>query len=67
MAIERTVGKWFALVEDLRDAVDSSVDETTARALNGHIEPDAFYYQIAQALVQGGWVTGWPNEDEESE
>lgn len=56
--IERTVGQWFALREDLTEALKDA-----GEILGGEYE----LYDLAEVLLLRGWVTGWPNEGEDSE
>lgn len=57
--------QWYALREDLAEAIENGAGEEPVKVIAAHIEPTQLFADIAEYLVVNGWVQGWPDEEED--
>jgi hypothetical protein len=66
MSNEKSIDEWFRLRDSFAEALEIALGEQAVAGITSRVEAERALVIAAESLMRGGWVTDWP-EDEEDE
>lgn len=67
MSNKKRIGEWFHLRDSFAEALEAALGEEAVAGVTSRVEAERALVIAAESLMRGGWVTDWPEDEEDEE